>query len=361
MKKILIIAGARPNFVKIAPLFAELSKLQVLKPLIVHTGQHYDFKMSELFFRELNIPKPAFFLNVGSDTHARQVAHIMTAFEEVCLQEKPVAIIVVGDVNSTLACALVAVKLAIKIIHVEAGLRSFDRSMPEEINRLITDSISDILLTPSGDANKNLINEGVNKKKIFLSGNIMIDTLFKYRKIAEKSEIIKKLSLKNKRYILLTIHRPDNVDGKTSLKRLLEELNILASTYTIVFPVHPRTADCINRFRLRDLLKNMICTDPMGYLDFQKLMMNASLVITDSGGIQEETTALKIPCITVRPNTERPSTVTIGSNCVIGNNMKLLNELTNKAMNNLWKKSSIPELWDGKTAARMARIISKNI
>lgn len=358
--KIINIVGARPNFMKIAPVMDAMGKSKVIKPLLLHTGQHYDEKMSSLFFEELKIPKPDIYLGVGSGTHAKQVAHIMEKFDDVCEEEKPDAILVVGDVNSTMACSLVASKLGIKIIHLEAGLRSFDRRMPEEINRLVTDSIADLLLTPSEDGSQNLLNEGISADKIQLVGNIMIDTLFRFLPVIEKSSIIDQLHLTPQQYLLVTLHRPSNVDQKENLKEILTTFREIQKKIKIVFPVHPRTMKNINEFGFSELInemKNLIITEPFGYLDFQRLMTQSKAVITDSGGVQEETTALKIPCITIRENTERPVTVTEGSNVLIGSDMGQLVLMIEKVLANKWKKSTIPEQWDGKTADRVVKII----
>jgi len=358
--KIINIVGARPNFMKIAPIMDEMKKYSWIQPILLHTGQHYDQKMSTLFFDELKIPKPDISLGVGSDTHAKQVAKIMEKFDDVCIAEKPDAIMVVGDVNSTMACSLVASKMNIKIIHLEAGLRSFDRSMPEEINRLVTDVLADLLLTSSVDGDKNLMREGIDPDKIKFVGNIMIDTLFHFLPIVEKSGILDKLNIECKKYILLTLHRPSNVDSKENLEKILKTLHVIQKNIKIVFPIHPRTLKNITEVGLKPLLdgmKNLIITDPLGYIDFQKLMTNSKLVITDSGGIQEETTALKIPCITIRENTERPVTVTEGSNELIGTNMELLLQYTHRAIQDKWKESSIPALWDGSTSVRVIKAI----
>jgi UDP-N-acetylglucosamine 2-epimerase (non-hydrolysing) len=359
--KIINIVGARPNFMKIAPLMEAYKKSAEINPLLLHTGQHYDSKMSELFFEELKIPKPDIYLNIGSDTQAKQVARIMMAFEDVCLAEKPDAILVVGDVNSTMACSLVACKMGIKIIHLEAGLRSFDRTMPEEINRIITDKLADILLTPSLDANENLKKEGVSDDKIHLVGNIMVDTLLKFLPLAEKSDILEKLQLKPKQYLLVTLHRPSNVDDMISLQPILQTLDLLSQKIQIVFPVHPRTLKNIFLYKLEHLLKNLIITEPLGYFDFQKLMFDSRLVITDSGGIQEETTVLKIPCITLRENTERPVTITEGSNELAGSEMEKLKFFTEKVINSNWKQSNVPKLWDGNTAHRVVDVIIEKL
>jgi len=355
--KIINIVGARPNFMKIAPLMDAYKNHKEIKPLLVHTGQHYDRQMSDDFFSELNIPRPDISLGIGSDTQAKQVARIMMAFEDVCLAEKPDAILVVGDVNSTMACSLVAGKMGIRIIHLEAGLRSFDRSMPEEINRMVTDTLADLLLTPSADANENLIREGISEEKIHLVGNIMIDTLLKFLPLAENSGILKKLNLKQQEYMLVTLHRPSNVDAGCSLEKILKTLNQLSEKIQIVFPVHPRTLKSIHSCNLEKYLKNIITTEPLGYLDFQRLMSASKLVVTDSGGIQEETTVLKIPCITLRENTERPVTITIGSNELIGTDMEKLVFFSERAIENNWKPSGIPPLWDGNTAHRVLDVL----
>jgi len=333
---------------------------RTIEPILVHTGQHYDEKMSSLFFDELEIPKPEINLEVGSDSQAKQVAKIMERFDDVCAEYKPNAILVVGDVNSTMACSLVAAKLGIKIIHMEAGLRSYDRNMPEEINRLVTDSIADLLLTPSEDGSINLRKEGIAEEKIILVGNIMIDTLFHFLPKADKSNILEKMNLVPKEYVAVTLHRPSNVDNEENLKKIITTLNKIQEKIKIVFPIHPRTIKNISLFGLDEIIENspnLILTDPLGYLEFQKLMSNSKFVITDSGGVQEETTALKIPCITVRENTERPVTIWEGSNELVGLDMEKLLFLADKAINNTWKESVIPNLWDGKTANRVVESI----
>jgi UDP-N-acetylglucosamine 2-epimerase (non-hydrolysing) len=360
--KLIGVVGARPNFMKIAPLSKLLEGHPTIQFLLLHTGQHYDEKMSDLFFRELNIKQPDIYLGVGSNTHARQVADIMVKFEDVCLVERPDAIIVVGDVNSTMACSIVAAKLGIKIIHLEAGLRSFDRSMPEEINRLVTDVLSDYYLTPSIDADENLKKEGVNPRQIFRVGNIMIDTLLQFLPVAKRdSKILQKLNLINQEYILVTLHRPSNVDDISNLKSILELLAEKSNSIKIVFPIHPRTLKKIQEFDLSGLLLNIVVTEPLGYLDFQMLMSGAKLVVTDSGGVQEETTALQIPCITMRESTERPITESVGTNVVTGLNLKKVNQLISDAQNGIWKNAEVPELWDGKTAVRIVEFLESKI
>jgi len=359
--KLINIVGARPNFIKIAPLMFELKNhINKIDYKLIHTGQHYDIKMSQLFFDELKIPKPDINLEVGSDTQAKQVAKIMEKFDDVTEELKPDVILVAGDVNSTLACSLVAAKKQIKIIHLEAGLRSYDRSMPEEINRIVTDTLADLLLAPSIDAVENLLKEGINKDKIKLVGNIMIDSLFMFKSFYDKSDVLQKFNLLPQRFGLITLHRPSNVDDKLQLKRILESLDTLSKNIKIIFPVHPRTMKNIENFNLKDYLKdnnNLIITDPLGYIDFQALMINSKFVITDSGGVQEETTALKIPCITLRKNTERPITITEGTNVIVGDDLELMYKLANDAINNKWKNSKVPVFWDGNTSKRVINAI----
>ena len=302
-KKIINIVGARPNFMKIAPLMAAYRRTSQIQPLLVHTGQHYDAKMSDLFFTELGIPQPDINLGVGSGSHAKQTAQIMTAFEPVLLEHKPDAVLVVGDVNSTIACGLVAVKLGIKLIHVEAGLRSFDRTMPEEINRLLTDAVSDMLFCTEESGVDNLRHEGIADSKVFLVGNLMIDTLLRNREKSERSRILDDLKLVSGNYAVLTLHRPSNVDDPAALGRLLETVGQIQARLPVVFPVHPRTRKILAESGLEGKLASMPdlrLIDPLGYLDFLKLMASAKLVLTDSGGIQEETTILRVPCLTLR-------------------------------------------------------------
>src|SRR5215217_7077220 len=322
MLKVINVVGARPNFMKVAPIVSAMKERPArFMPLVVHTGQHYDAAMSDSFFRDLDLPQPDTHLGVGSGSHAAQTAAVMERFEPVVLQEKPDWVLVVGDVNSTIACALVCVKLGIKVAHVEAGLRSRDRSMPEEINRLLTDQIADLLFTPSPDADENLIAEGIPRERIRFVGNVMIDSLQKNLERARELRTREELGLAGVDYALLTLHRPSNVDLRESFERILAALEVIASRLPIVFPVHPRTRKTIAELGLSDRvdsIKNLRIVDPLGYLDFLSLSSSARFVLTDSGGIQEETTALGIPCLTLRENTERPITVEMGTNVVVG-------------------------------------------
>ena len=359
MKKIISLVGARPNFIKIAPLhkvFKAFSKEVTHK--ICHTGQHFDKNMSKIFFDELDLPKPDFYLGIGGGTHTEQTAGIMIEFEKVLLQEKPDLIIVPGDVNSTLAGALTAAKMGIKIAHVESGLRSFDRSMPEEINRIMTDVLADYLFVSEKSGLENLTREGISSNKVFFVGNIMIDSLVHYLPAINASLITKNLELSLNNYILVTFHRPNNVDNPKSLKDIINLLNTISKEKKIVFPIHPRTKGNLEKFGLlKQFAKNVLLTDPLGYVDFLALAKDAGLVITDSGGIQEETTFMGIQCITVRNNTERPVTVDIGTNHLAGTDIDLVEDIAFKILNGAKKKGSIPELWDGKTAYRITEIL----
>jgi UDP-N-acetylglucosamine 2-epimerase (non-hydrolysing) len=331
-----------------------------IKNILVHTGQHYDQNMSKLFFADLELPEPDIYLGVGSGTHAQQTAKIMMAFEKVLETEKPDLIIVVGDVNSTAACSLVAAKMGVKIAHVEAGLRSFDRTMPEEINRIVTDSLADFLFVTEKSGLENLKNEGIADAKVFFVGNVMIDSLIHFLNKAKGSQIISKLNLTGKKYILVTLHRPSNVDSKENLEKIVNTFSILEKDIKIVFPAHPRTKKMLATFDLDERikeLKNLILIDPTGYLDFIRLMQNASLLLTDSGGIQEETTYLGIPCITMRKNTERPVTIKQGTNILIGSDNQRIIKETEIILNGRGKKGKVPELWDGKAAERIVSIL----
>ncbi len=350
--------GARPNFMKIAPIQAEFSARKI-PTILLHTGQHYDENMSKVFFEDLGMREPDIHLGVGSGSHATQTAKVMVEFEKVCNEYQPSMVVVVGDVNSTLACTIVSAKLLIPCAHVEAGLRSFDREMPEEINRILTDSIANLLLTPSVDGDENLRDEGVVEDRIFRVGNIMIDSLFENVKKAESSNIHTDLKLDSE-YALFTLHRPSNVDDKENFATIIEALEEIANDLDIVFPIHPRTRKMAESFDLFERLENisgMHITEPIGYLDFVSLMSNSKLVLTDSGGLQEETTALGIPCLTLRENTERPITVTEGTNTIVGTDKDLIISLSKEVIENGGKSGNVPDLWDGKTAARIADVI----
>lgn len=361
--KIINIVGARPNFIKIAPIMKAMKRDNFFDPILLHTGQHYDHSLSGSFFKELEIPEPDINLEVGSMSHAKQVAMIMSKFDDVCDELKPDAILVVGDVNSTMACTLVASKKSIRSIHVEAGIRSFDRTMPEEVNRLVTDSLADLLLPPSPDAIVNLKNEGCDEGKIEMVGNIMIDSLLYFDMKISSSDILSRLSLGKKKFVTLTLHRPSNVDSFEALSSILEALDYIQKRVKIVFPVHPRTDKMIDQFGLRDKINqmsNLLCIDPVGYFDFGKLIAESFFVLTDSGGIQEETTVRKIPCITLRENTERPVTVTEGTNQLAGSDKNKIIKFADKIFKGKWKEGRVPEMWDGKTAGRILDAIKKS-
>ena len=326
------------------------------RPIVVHTGQHYDVNMSDEFFRQLEIPEPDINLGIGSGSHAEQTAKIMMAFEKYLLKVKPDLIMVYGDVNSTIACALVAVKLGVPVAHVEAGLRSFDRTMPEEINRILTDSISDILFTTEESANRNLANEGIPEEKIHFVGNVMIDSLVgSLKKIEDKPLPFD--GLMERDYALITLHRPSNVDNPIILEKILDYLMNVSKRIKLVFPIHPRTKGNIESFDLEHKLeavsKNAILSQPIGYFEMLRLMKSAKFVITDSGGIQEETTYLGVPCITMRENTERPVTVDVGTNVIVGDDLEALDSTFQQIMRNNFKKGAIPPLWDGTAAERI--------
>jgi UDP-N-acetylglucosamine 2-epimerase (non-hydrolysing) len=365
MIKVLNIVGARPNFMKIAPIVREMRRRKNdFQPMIVHTGQHYDRAMSDSFFSDLDIPAPDFHLEVGSHSHAVQTARIMTAFEPVVIEQKPDWVVVVGDVNSTIACALVCAKLGVPVAHVEAGLRSRDRSMPEEINRILTDAISDLLLTTSEDADENLKHEGIPAEKICFVGNVMIDSLFYNLKKAERSAIREDLNLSGKNYAVLTLHRPSNVDEQEIFTNLLDAIVSIGEKLPVVFPVHPRTRGNIEKFGFSEKVRNsnVRLIEPQGYLDFMRLYSGARLVLTDSGGLQEETTALGIPCLTLRENTERPITIELGTNHLVGTNPQKIKETAFDILeNNSKKDAKIPPLWDGHAAERICdRLLERN-
>ncbi len=357
MMKIMHIVGARPNFMKIGPLMREMGLYpDKFEQILVHTGQHYDSNMSQIFFEELDLPKPDINLEVGSGTHAWQTANIMLRFEPVVLEHRPDWVIVPGDVNSTIACALVCSKLGVKVAHLEAGLRSFDRTMPEEINRLLTDQIADLLFTPSRDGDENLLREGVAPERIHFVGNIMIDTLVRLLPLAKAQwPRLKKLWNLN-RYVLVTLHRPSNVDNPAALQEIISALVDISREFPVIFPVHPRTRQKIPTSNLGLEQENLLLIEPLGYLDFLALEHHASLVLTDSGGVQEETSYLGIPCLTLRPNTERPITIQQGTNrlvvcqsaTIVKESLERLNSMPNNAIK--------PELWDGKTASRIVEV-----
>ncbi len=358
--KILNIVGARPNFMKIAPIVDVMKHQSDLQSILVHTGQHYDAKMSKVFFDDLEIPRPDINLEVGSGSHAEQTAGIMLAFEKLCLKENPDVVLLVGDVNSTLACSVVASKLCIPVAHVEAGLRSGDRSMPEEINRLVTDSLSDYLFTTCREADANLKKEGIPEERIFFVGNVMIDTLLKHVKKAGQSNIHKRLNLiKNGRpipYAAMTLHRPSNVDDKKILGGILDTVEEIQNRLPIVFPIHPRTYKQIQAFGFESRVKCMnglILTEPLGYLDFLALVSRSKMTLTDSGGLQEETTVLDVPCITIRENTERPITIREGTNTLVGTDKEKILAAVDEIILTGGKAGIVPELWDGKAAERI--------
>ncbi len=350
--KILNIVGARPNFMKMAPLIAAFQR-RVIPQTLVHTGQHYDEAMSASFFRELGMPAPDINLEIGSGTHAAQTARVMLAFEPVVVEQKPDWVVVVGDVNSTLACALVARKLGVKVAHVEAGLRSFDRDMPEEINRILTDQLADLLLTPSADGDANLLREGLAPERIVRVGNVMIDTLLQQVERAQTSPILRTLELTPQSFGVVTLHRPSNVDAPETLRGILTALGEIAAELPLIFPAHPRTQARLREFNLA-VPKGMRVLDPLGYLDFLRLWGNAKLVLTDSGGLQEETTALGIPCLTLRENTERPITIEQGTNRLVGCDPAQIKQTAFAVLRGELKLAGrVPELWDGRTAERI--------
>ncbi|MCK4244302.1 MAG: UDP-N-acetylglucosamine 2-epimerase (non-hydrolyzing) [Candidatus Omnitrophica bacterium] len=360
--KIILVAGARPNFMKIAPIIQAIKKHNrqhqtSIRWQLVHTGQHYDDEMSKIFFKDLEIPEPDIYLGVDSGTHSQQTARVMVEFEKVLFREKPDLVIVVGDVNSTLAAALAAAKLHIRLAHVEAGLRSYDRRMPEEINRVLTDALSDYLFTHSPDADKNLKKEGISKGKIFFVGNVMIDTLLKLKTKSQKSKILRKLNLRREAYALLTLHRPSNVDHKENFLKILKALKEISKRIPIIFPVHPRTRRNIKRFKLNKFFKNISLIEPLGYLDFLKLMISSKFAMTDSGGMQEETTVLNIPCLTLRDTTERPITTREGTNILVGNDTVKIIKEAEKILDGKRKKGVYPALWDGNAASRIISVL----
>jgi UDP-N-acetylglucosamine 2-epimerase (non-hydrolysing) len=394
--KWILVAGARPNFMKVAPLIRAIKAYNSANganiiPFLVHTGQHYDFNMSDSFFKDLNLPSPDVHLGVGSGPHGEQTGKILIEFEKVLFREKPNLIIVVGDVNSTVACTLAAVKLHIPVAHVEAGLRSFDRKMPEEINRVVTDALSDYLFTPSPDGDENLLKEGIPRDKIFLVGDIMVDSLLFNLQRAKKIDILERLNLTSNQklkehnqqsirpYALVTLHRPGNVDNKVSMERIIRGLLEISSRIPIIFPMHPRTRKQVKFFGMEyafefhssvdlskedyyqdgTLKKKIHCFEPLGYLDFLNLMAQAKIVLTDSGGIQEETTVLNIPCITLRDTTERPITLTEGTNVLVHHDEEKIVSEAIKILDGKKRQGKCPAIWDGHTAERIVEILAK--
>ncbi len=392
--KWILVGAARPNFMKIAPLIRAISDYnaqhaasgKLIAPLLVHTGQHYDDNMSDAFFRDLKIPAPDIHLGIGSGSHAEQTGKVMMAFEKILSSEKPDLVVVVGDVNSTMACAVASVKLHIPVAHVEAGLRSFDRTMPEEINRVITDAIADYLFTPSPDGDENLLREGCSQDRIFPVGNIMADTLLFNLEQAKKLDTLHRLGLRTGAspengcppYALLTLHRPANVDNRETFSRILDGLCQIASRIPIIFPLHPRTRKQINAFGFADRFTfcersapafpslddhqggRIYCPEPQGYLDFLNLMTKATFVLTDSGGIQEETTVLHVPCITIRDTTERPITIKEGTNVLVGDDPRKMFAQAKKILDGHVRRGRCPGTWDGHTAVRIVKILAEH-
>jgi UDP-N-acetylglucosamine 2-epimerase (non-hydrolysing) len=376
--RIVLVCGARPNFMKIAPLLRAIDKHNNstpsihIEPLLVHTGQHYDYEMSQVFFQDLELPKPDVYLGVGSGTHAEQTGKVMIELEKVLLKEKPDLVVVVGDVNSTLGGALTAVKLHIPLAHVEAGVRLFDKSVPEEVNRLLTDAVADYLFTYSIYENRNLRKEGIPEERIFLVGNVMVDSLLHNKEKAAGRIILSQLKLSNSSYCVLTLHRPENVDDRASLLKVADALKEVSEQIPVIFPCHPRTAKMINQFQVSHLFEvhqsggqvnfnsnHIHLIAPLGYLDFLQLMMNSKFVLTDSGGIQEETTVLNVPCLTLRDTPDRPITIKEGTNTMVGKNYdKIKNEVTN-ILNGKGKSGRVPRLWDDKAAERIIAALSE--
>ena len=374
--KVILVCGARPNFMKMAPLLRAMQKFngergKFFEPILVHTGQHYDYEMSRVFFEDLELPEPDIYLGVGSGTHAEQTGKVMIEFEKVLLKGKPDLVIVVGDVNSTLAAAVATVKLHIPLAHVEAGLRLSDCVMPEEVNRRLTDAISDYLFVPGSYASDNLKREGIDEHKIFLVGNIMVDSLLFNAEKAKQRDVLIRLGLLKESYAVLTLHRQENVDDETTLRSIITAVEQVSQHIPVIFPAHPRTQNNIKRFNMGknftpldeysvsgQLLSGIHIVKPLGYLDFLNLEMNARLVMTDSGGIQAETTILKVPCLTLRSNTEWTITVTQGTNTLAGTEPERIKTEALRILNSETKQGSRPELWDGKTAERIVRILS---
>lgn len=359
MPRILHVVGARPNFMKVAPIWKAIAARGSLEQMLVHTGQHYDARMSDVFFGDLGMPAPDVHLGIGSGSHAEQTARVMLALEPVFKSLKPDLLSVVGDVNSTLAAALVACKMEIPLAHVEAGLRSFDRTMPEEINRLLTDRLADLLLTPSPDASENLLREGADRARIFFVGNAMIDSLFQSLDRAMTLGTLESMGLRPREYAVCTLHRPSNVDDPRTLSRLLASLVELGRRLPVVFPVHPRTRKALEQnglWAVAEVEKGLRLTEPMGYLELLALTSRARLVLTDSGGLQEETTAMGVPCLTLRETTERPITVTDGTNALVGTDPRRISAEVERVLEAAPRPPRAPERWDGKTGERIAAL-----
>jgi UDP-N-acetylglucosamine 2-epimerase (non-hydrolysing) len=364
MKKVFNIVGARPNFMKIAPIHKRMQATAGLVPVLVHTGQHYDGAMSKVFFEELGLPEPDIYLGVGSGSHGEQTGRLLVELEKVMVADRPDLVVVVGDVNSTMAAAIDAAKLGIPVAHVEAGLRSFDRGMPEEINRIVTDALSDLLFVSEDSGRDNLLREGARADRIHFVGNVMIDSLLGHRARAETSTALARLGLDRKRYALVTLHRPSNVDSSDGLRSILGALARIQREISIVFPIHPRTRKMIEQYGLSEIVESMpdlYLIDPQGYLDFLRLMMDAGVVLTDSGGIQEETTVLGVPCVTLRDNTERPVTVTLGTNTLVGMDPERIVSAAFEALNGHCKTGKVPPLWDGRASERIVELITNQV
>jgi len=362
-KLIALIVGARPNFIKAAPILRELKEQTTFKPVLIHTGQHFDYEMSRLFFRDLDISKPDFNLGINGTSHAELTARMMISLEKKFISLRPDIVVVVGDVDSTLAASLTAAKLSIPVAHVEAGLRSFDPEMPEEFNRIVTDRLSDFLFIHSEDARTNLIHEGISKTKIYFAGNIMIDMLKRMLEKMRDDLYLKKYGVKKRKYFLLTLHRPANVDSKGTLSYILRTIRHVSEKLPVIFPVHPRTLQKIKKFKLGNILRNssIISTAPLGYMENLGLLKDAAFVMTDSGGIQEESTYLHVPCLTIRENTERPITVEIGTNTLVGTDRHTIMTEIDKILSCRYKKGKIPKFWDGRTSERIVKVLTERL
>jgi UDP-N-acetylglucosamine 2-epimerase (non-hydrolysing) len=361
MKKVLVCVGTRPNLIKITRLKECFAKYPHLQFKLLHTGQHYDYKMSEVFFEELGIPKPDVLFELKRDSQISVVTQIMALFEAEIKKDRPDLVVVPGDVDSTFACAFVSSRYGIPVAHIESGLRSWDKTMPEEINRILVDDIAQLFFTTEKSGNANLLNEGKRKESIVFTGNTMIDSLIKFKPNIDKSEVLSKYSLEKGKFLVMTFHRPANVDNKDNLSRILNVLNTISKGIKIIFPIHPRTIKNAEAFGLKHLIESsqIILCEPQGYLDFMKLISSAVGVVTDSGGIQEETTFLGVPCLTVRNNTERPITAEVGTNTLLELNEHLIIQHVNSILSGTYKKGQVPELWDGKSSERIVEAIAQ--